>query len=142
MQPLDDRISASLEPIAALLARTLATGGNETVSYPILLGLLEYRRGHFTKAIEWVGRSLPKVSNVAQPHALDRVILGMSLNQLGNRSAARLELEHAKNLIETGFDLEFDMWHWRDWVLVRLLMREADGLISQPPLPASSATVR
>jgi hypothetical protein len=40
------------------------------------------------------------------------------------------------------FDLEFDMWHWRDWVLVRLLLREADGLISQPPLPASSATVR
>jgi hypothetical protein len=92
--------------------------------------------------MELVHRSLPKVRNVAQPNAMGGVILAMSLQHLGNRSAARLELEHAKNLIETGFDLEFDKWHWRDWVLVRLLLREADGLISQAPLPASSTAVR
>jgi len=134
MQSLDDQAAVRLEPSAALLlARTLANG-NETPTYPILLGLLEYRRGHYTKAIEWVHRSLPKLPNVALPNAMDRVILAMSLHQLGNRSAALLELEHAKNLIATGFDLEFDVWHWRDWVFLRLLLREADALILQAPL--------
>lgn len=82
----------------------------------------------------WAHRSLPHFANIAMPNALLRVILAMSLHQLGDDSAARLELEHAKNLIETGFDLEFDMWHWRDWVLLRLLLREADGLIQQAPV--------
>jgi hypothetical protein len=141
MQSLDDRTAARLEPFAALLARTLANG-NETPSYPILLGLLEYRRGHYTEAMEWVHRSLPKVPNVALPNAMDRVILAMSLHQLGNRSAAHLELERAKNLIETGFDLEFDMWHWRDWVLVRLLLREANALMPQAPLPEPNSAPR
>jgi len=134
MQSLDDQAAVRLEPSAALLlARTLANG-NETPTYPILLGLLEYRRGHYTKAIEWVQRSLPKLPNVALPNAMDRVILAMSLHQIGNRSAAHLELERAKNLIATGFDLEFDVWHWRDWVFLRLLLREANALMSQAPL--------
>src|SRR5262249_12865882 len=137
MQSVDDRAAVRLEPFAALLARTLVNG-NETPSYPILLGLLEYRRGHYTKAMEWVHQSLPKVPNVALPSAMDRVISAMCLHQLGNPSAAALELEHARRLIETGFDLEFDMWHWRDWVLVRLLLREANALIPQAPLPETN----
>jgi serine/threonine protein kinase len=141
MQSVDDRTAVRLEPFAALLARTLVNG-NETPSYPILLGLLEYRRGHYTKAMEWVHQSLPKVPNVALPSAMDRVILAMCLHQLGNPSAAALELEQARNLIETGFDLEFDMWHWRDWVLVRLLLREANALIPQAPLPEPNSAPR
>jgi hypothetical protein len=106
------------------------------------LAVYEYRRGNYRNAMDAARRSVANVPGVALPNAMERVISAMALQHLGDRSAARLELEHAKNLIETGFDLEFDMWHWRDWVLVRLLLREADGLISQPSLPASSATVR
>jgi len=138
---LDDRTTALLEPFAARLTRTLASG-NEIPSYPILLGLLEYRRGDYAKAMEWANRSLPNVPYVALPNAMDRVILAMSLHQLGNRSAAALEMAHAKNLIATGFDLEFDMWHWRDWVLVRLLLREANALIPQAPLPEPNSAPR
>jgi tetratricopeptide (TPR) repeat protein len=142
MQPLDDRMAARLEPFAALLTRTLASGGNETGSYPILLGLFDYRRGDYAKAMEWTRRSLPNVANVALPNAIDHVILAMSLRQMGSRSAAQLELEQAKNLIETGFDLEFDMWHWRDWVLVRLLLHEANALIPQAPVPEPNPAPR
>ncbi|HEY5909524.1 MAG TPA: serine/threonine-protein kinase [Verrucomicrobiae bacterium] len=139
MRPLDERTAATLEPFAALLSRALGNA-NENPSYAILLSLLEYRRGHFTKASEWVHRSLPKVGNVALPHAIDRVLLAMSLHQLGNDPAGRLELEQAQNLIETGFDLGFDMWHWRDWVLARLLLKEASDVIRQvPPGPPSDA---
>ncbi len=136
LQSLDDRTAGRLEPFAAVLARALANG-KEAWSSPFLLGLLDCRRGEYAKAVEWVQKGLPKFSNVAQPSAICRIILAMSLQQLGDRSAAQLELKHAKDLIATGFDLEFDMWHWRSWVVVQLLLREADGLISQTPSPDS-----
>jgi serine/threonine protein kinase len=141
IRPLDDRTTALLEPFAARLTRTLASG-NEIPSYPILLGLLEYRRGDYAKAMEWANRSLPNVPYVALPNAMDRVILAMSLHQLGNRSAAALEMAHAKNLIATGFDLEFDMWHWREWICVRLLLQEAESLVSQSLPPQSGGAPR
>jgi hypothetical protein len=128
MQSLDDRTAARLEPFAVRLARASASG-----KHP-LLGLLDYRRADYAKAIECAHQSLSNCVGVAQPNAMDRVILAMSLHQLGNRSAAHLELEHAKTLIETGFDLEYDIWHWRNWVFVRLLLKEAGGLIAQAPL--------
>lgn len=136
MEPLDDRTAASLEPFAALLA-----SGNEPDSYP-LLGLLDYRRGYYAKAVERAHRSLSNLAGVAQPNAMDHVVLSMSLNQLGRSSAAALELEHVKNLVKTGFNLEYDIWHWRDWVLVRLLIQEADSLIPQAPSPQPSAALR
>jgi hypothetical protein len=133
MEPLDERTAASLEPFAALLA-----SGKEPDSYP-LMELLDYRRGYYAKAVECAHRSLSNLAGVAEPNAMDHVVLAMSLHQLGRGSAAALELEHAKNLIKTGFNLEYDMWHWRDWGRVRLLLREANALISQaPPGPGAA----
>jgi len=70
------------------------------------------------------------------PNAAAGVILALSLNQLGNRSAALSESERAESVIQTGFDLEDDMWYWRDWVLVHLLLQEARGFIGQTALPS------
>jgi hypothetical protein len=139
MQSFDNQTALHLEPFSALLTRTLASG-NETAAYPALLALLDYRRGNYAKAMERVQRELPKVSYVPQPNALYRVILAMSHHQLGNHAAARLELERASRLTDTGFDLDFDMWHWRDWILFRFLLREANALIEKTLLPASDAT--
>jgi tetratricopeptide (TPR) repeat protein len=134
LRSLDDPTVARLKPLAARLERAVA-GGDETPSLPPLLGLLHYRRGDYGKAIEWTHRGVSKFANVAQPHALARVILAMSLHQLGDLPAAQQELEHAKHLVETGFDLEFDMWWWRYWVLVRLLLQEAERLMPQAQSP-------
>lgn len=132
MRPLDERMTARLEPLVGRLARSME-GGTDLISYP-LLGLFDSRRGDYPKAIERARRSLSHYDNVAQPNALDRVVLAISLHQLGNRSAARAELEQANNLIETGFNLDYDTWHWRDWLLVRLLLQEAESMIPQVPL--------
>ena len=75
----------------------------------------------------------------------------MSLHQLGSPLAARLQLEQAQNPIQTGFAFDFDNWHrsgevlltnWRDWVFVRLLLREANAMIPETSVPASSDTSR
>jgi hypothetical protein len=79
---------------------------------------------------------------MALPNAMIHVISAMSLHHLGNHSAVPLELAQAKNLTETGFDLEFDMWHWRDWILLHFLLQEADSLTTQPPLGERSSAPR
>ena len=143
MRTFDDQTAARMETLAALLRRALLKqpARNHT-EYSLRLALYEYRRGNYLDAMDSAHRSVVNVRNVAQPNAMERVISAMSLQQIGNRSAAQLELERAKNLIETGFDLEFDMWHWRDWVIARLLVREAEGLVQQTPLPTSDVAPR
>jgi hypothetical protein len=86
--------------------------------------------------MELVNRALPKVPRVAQLNVMGGLVLAMSVHQLGDRSAARSEVERCKTLIETGFNLDVDMWHWREWVFTRLLLREAEGLLQQLPLEA------
>src|SRR6185436_8772205 len=101
------------------------------------LALFELRRGNYTNAIDSARRTAPSVSGAALPSAMIHVISAMSLHHLGNHSAVPFELAQVKNLTETGFDLEFDMWHWRDWILLHFLHQEADSLTTQPPLPTS-----
>jgi tetratricopeptide (TPR) repeat protein len=134
MRPLDDQTAARLEPFAALLRSALQKQPTQNdTEFSIMLALLEFRRGNYINAMDRARQSVANVPGVALPNAMDSVIQAMSLHQLGNHSAARLELEHTKKLIETGFDLEFDMWHWRNWIFVRFLLREANALPPQGP---------
>ena len=59
------------------------------------------------------------------------IILALSLNQQGNHSAAFSELGRAENAIRTGFNLDYDVWHWAHWIQVHLLLKEAHADISQ-----------
>jgi len=109
----------------------------------MLLSLHSYRHGDYTGAMDLASQSLARLRDGAQiPKAELSIILALSLNQLGNRSAALSELDRAESVIRTGFDLDFDVWHWRHWVLVRLLLQEARGLIPQSPPPQPSAAPR
>jgi hypothetical protein len=101
----------------------------------MLLGLLEYRRGNYAKAMDYCRHSLVSCTYVAMLAATDRVILAMSFHKLGEDAAARSELDKASALIQRGLDCGFDSWNWREWVYVRLLLQEADGLIPQAPPP-------
>jgi len=134
MRTFDDQTAARLETLTAVLRRALLKQPTRNhTEYSQRLALYEYRRGNYLDAMDSARRSVANVRAVALPNAMECVISAMSLQQIGNRSAAQLELERAKNLIETGFDLEFDMWHWRQWVFVRLLLQEARDLMPQPP---------
>ena len=158
LRAMDEPTAASLEPFVGVLARLLPSAvgiqkrtNSDDAEYSMLLGLFEYRRGNYEKAMDWAQRSLDAATGKALPNATDHMILSMSLRRLGNPSAARLQLEQAQNLIQTGFDFDFDIWHrsggvlltnWRDWVFVRLLLREANALIPETSVPASRDTPR
>jgi hypothetical protein len=59
------------------------------------------------------------------PHDELGIISALSLNRLGNRSAGLSELDRAVSVIWTGFNLDYDVWHWRHWIPVRYLLKEA-----------------
>ena len=109
----------------------------------IRLALFEFRRGNYTNAIEQ--RSPHRRQRLRAWHCPmrndSRNLGAMSLHHLGNHSAVPLGVGlQAKNLTETGFDLEFDMWHWRDWILLHFLLQEADSLThANPPLGERSS---
>jgi len=142
LRPIDDRVAATFNNFATGLAGWTRKETNDYWGL-MLLSLHSYRHGDYTGAMDLASQSLARLRDGAQiPKAELSIILALSLNQLGNRSAALSELDRAESVIRTGFDLDFDVWHWRHWVLVRLLLQEARGLIPQSPPPQPSAAPR
>lgn len=104
--------------------------------FELAKGLTEYRRGRFTKAVEWL-----KAAQSGQPAELAResaasLVLALAESRLGLAAAAASSLALGKayraklpNL--TGGDLGKD---WRKWVIVQVLSREAESSagVSQP----------
>lgn len=149
LRPLDSTSAAALEPFVQFLERAVASAGplKEGRFVPAswdlaLLGLFEYRRGNYAEALDCCQRSLVTCTYMAMPAATDRVIRAMCFSKLGDEASARSELDGAKSLVQSGLNIGYDRWNWPAWVFVRFLLREADGLISQAPLPASSTAVQ
>jgi serine/threonine protein kinase len=138
--PVADPTMASLEPLVQLLGRAVTPTASITdlgaASWHLMcLGLFEYRRGNCAKAVNWCRRSLSASKYVAIPTVQNEAILAMSLHKLGDDTTARSELDKAKRLVQRGLNCGLDSWCWRDWVLARLLLQEAEGLIPQAPPP-------
>jgi hypothetical protein len=129
LRPIDERVAATVESYAAGLAHLSRANTNDYWGL-MLVSLHAYRQGHCDVAIDLARQSLARVRDgTLLPSAELSIILALSLNQLGNRAAASAELDRAESVIRTGFNLEYDLWHWRHWLIVRLLLQEAKGLI-------------
>jgi len=146
LRPVTDTSAAALEPfVQVLLQHAMASAGpnQEGVQPPssvwnaMLLGLYEYRRGNYAKAVDLCRRSLETCTYVANPTMQDHVILAMSFHKLGDDAGARSELDEARVLVQRGLNKGFDSWHWREWAFARLLLQEAEGFIPQASLPES-----
>jgi serine/threonine protein kinase len=133
-----DSTTAGLEPFVQLLGRAIAPAGSITdlggAGWNLMcLGLFEYRRGNYAKAVELCRRSLDASPYVAIPTVQSEAILAMSLHKLGDNTTARSELDKVKPLGQRGLNRGLDSWRWRDWVFARLLLQEAEGLIAPAP---------
>ena len=142
LRPLDSTSAAALEPFVQFLERAVASaeplkeGTYVPASWDLtLLGLFEYRRGNYAKALDDCQRSLVTCTYLAMPAATDRVIRAMCFSKLGDNASARSELDGAKSLVQSGLNIGYDRWSWPAWVFARLLLQEADGMIPQAPTP-------
>jgi tetratricopeptide (TPR) repeat protein len=142
LRPLDSSSAAALDPFVQFLERAVASAGpfKEGTYVPAswdltLLGLFEYRRGNYAKALDYCQRSLVTSTYMRMPAATDQVIRAMCFSKLGDDASARSELDGAKSLVQSGLNIGYDRWNWPAWMFVRLLLQEADGLIRQAPPP-------
>jgi hypothetical protein len=70
----------------------------------------------------------------------------MSHYQLGHLDEARSELAQSREMIENKYKAGLDQGdgngYWFDWVLGKILLREASTLIERTPLLKPSASIR
>ena len=131
--PANSNLLAALEPMAELAANSPTNADSNAwdayISYPawssMSLALFEYRRGQYAQAAEWSRRCLAYPDCLPLPGTTARIILAMSLQQLGKFETARSELGLAQTSIPNGFKTNFNQYNWRDWVFARILLREA-----------------
>jgi serine/threonine protein kinase len=104
----------------------------------VSVGLMEYRRGRPQEAIAYCERCLAMDASNPARSATAQVILAMAHHQAGDGKLARLELAEIRGVIENKFTTSLEMGngtegYWFDWLLARILLREAVGLMEASP---------
>jgi hypothetical protein len=153
--PADNPMMAALVPLADIAAKSVsgndAAPGVEPWMVPwrcVSLALMEYRREHSVEAINWGKRCLSYGNDNPARVATARAILAMSYFQLGQTEEAHAELVQSRDLIGNKIRDGFNSGngtegYWYDWMLARILLREAATLIEgSPQLASPSAPVQ
>ena len=138
----DAGLLAALTPLADVAAKSfLDDKANDSWMMPwrcMSLALMEYRRGNYPGAIGWCNRCLTYHKDVPPPRlAAVHAILALAYHQLGIPAQARAELAQGRTLIDNKFNEGLDVGDggqgfWFDWVLARILAREAASKIGNP----------
>jgi eukaryotic-like serine/threonine-protein kinase len=134
----------SLAPLAGVAEEFFATAASSDAEADfraawgsVSLALWEYRRGHYTKSIEWARRSLACPEPNAPRAATAHLELALALWQTTRKEEALRELSQGRQSIEDKFKEILEPGSakdgfWFDWVFARILLREAVDLIDPP----------
>jgi tetratricopeptide (TPR) repeat protein/thiol-disulfide isomerase/thioredoxin len=127
--------------IVCKMADLAVTKGNNNLYFQFVKGLAEYRQGHFASAAEYLQKALggrdPYLSAGAE------LVLAMTHYQLKQPDAAQASLDKGAELIDSKMPKidkgeVGDDW-WNDWIINRVLLREARTLIGAPAIIADRA---
>jgi hypothetical protein len=138
--PADPVVLRSLEAPAQTVEKSLSSNkpgldssSGEAPWRLLSLALMDYRQGRWARAAERC-QSLP--ANDANPAraATSRLILAMCSARLGQSAAAATDFNEGRQSVEARFRAGLTAGsdtegHWFDWVIARILAREAQGLI-------------
>jgi serine/threonine protein kinase len=140
--PADSDFLRKLEPCKSVIesAHAAKPGGenNTGVWRTWAMALYEYRRGDYEQALTWGGISAAFRDPNSCTSAIRHPVMAMAHYGAGHNEAARAELAKARELIQFAFTPELDpsyepvgkgQGYWWDWVLARILYREAETLI-------------
>ncbi len=143
--PADLEVLQQLEPFIHVVDEAVNTGTFETEPDGYLLGwrtlaitLFEHRRGNLANAIFWGRRCLEYPDPPPARRAMAHLVLALAHHGLHQAEAARAELASGRRLLDerfpTGMQLFSDLGSqttgvWHDWVIARLLLREAESTI-------------
>ncbi len=146
--PAGSNFMAALAPAADFAAKSFSATNLPVEAWMlpwrcVPLALWEYRRGSLARAAAWGHRCLEYADQNGSRNAAAWAILAMTSQQLHQDAGARSQLSQATTLIEAKFKSGLDLGNgnqgfWFDWVLARILSREAAALVLGAPLPATA----
>ena len=135
--PADPGLLAQLRPYAdanaAALARADASGDLFMAAWRAMSqSLWEYRRGDYRQAVAWAQRCLNYRESNAPRAATAQLVLALAERRLGHPAEAEAALLAARGPIEAKFRGPIErgtpvQGFWFDWLLARVLLREAAG---------------
>jgi serine/threonine protein kinase len=149
--PAEDAVLQRLLPLGNDVEKAVAKAGPwpagdtfQLAHQALTLGLLNYRRGNYAKALAWGKKCLAYPDTCRSRDAAVHALSALGHHQLGQHESARAELTQARALLQRWFahDPAFQDPHegtWLDWRIVQILEREAAGLIETDSRPATAS---
>ncbi|HWQ91051.1 MAG TPA: serine/threonine-protein kinase [Clostridia bacterium] len=140
MVPAEPSIMAMLEPLAELLSNSLASSDpaiNDSSFYAawraLALALLEYRRGNYAAAVDWLEKCEAYPSPAPSCVATRHILLSMAWMRLGKTQPAETELDLGRQQVQTIFANKLELNGAKSgllagWLMARILLREAEEL--------------
>ncbi|MEO5714976.1 MAG: serine/threonine-protein kinase [Luteolibacter sp.] len=139
MRQLDPLINASVDSLAPFVDTQSSAKMEDLVVWRMTsVALGEYRRGRFARAEFWARKCLASSTSNESRVATARIILALSLYQEGHTVEARTELDPASKMVRSKFHNDERLeenaggW-WPDWLIARILLREAEALLAKTP---------
>jgi tetratricopeptide (TPR) repeat protein len=133
--PGTDEEAKELVRVAELARIAVKEGvGDEYFQYfETTLALADYRQGRLGAAEKQAKKAIGTGTGFWGAVIPARLVLAMSLHRGGQTAAARQELERASEQFKKEAPtVERHPGWWQDWVICRLLFREAEALLSRP----------
>lgn len=138
--PPDLETLAELRPLGEFLETCLTKGHPElqgdnfrTSWCRFALSLMRYREGNFDAASLWADRALPIAGGHVPRETMLRCLRAMIAYRKGDAAMARTLLNEARGPIDAYFAKPMELGDmkssWSDWLIARILYREARALI-------------
>ncbi len=142
IKPANPELLAKLDPLLNVLERNVPWDRNDgpgelMEAWQMLsLSLDAYRKGDFRLAEQWTRRCLRHPNQNPSRNAAIHAILAMALYHTGGTDEARAKLNLARTEVSANFNKPFELGaseegYWFDWVIARVLLKEAEALISR-----------
>ena len=140
IMPASPELLAKLEPLVKGLKNHLPWD-RQASPYELMEGwqmlsitLATYRTGDHLLALKWARRCLEHPNVNASRNATIHAIIAMAQHHSGRTEEARVALESARSAVSDHFRKPFQHWgedaaFWFDWVIARILLKEAEGVV-------------
>jgi len=96
-----------------------------------VVGLLEYRQGHFDKSLEWMQKAVARLGQ-SRWDAQSYLIMAMAQHRLNRIGEAHVALGKACEIVETTLpklESGYLGGDWYNWVITQILLHQAKQLI-------------
>ncbi|HEX7260955.1 MAG TPA: serine/threonine-protein kinase [Luteolibacter sp.] len=135
-KPLLDRLESHTEALKPYIAKT-TTANYQRALAALSLALMSWRNDDFTGALKWSRQCLAYPDINLSQNAAAYALASMAEQRLGQHEQARMDLNKTREILAGPFNRDaYDPrgtphGRWFEWSIVRILEREATGLIGE-----------